>query len=570
MEKDEGKSSYNVQFSVEDDEKDILEQENESKTENESSELKEEKKTDLQKRKSKTKRKKIIRWVIYIISMLIMIGVMFHSKRLYDLVSSYTFLPDKYIQYLTYGLIGVNIFFSIFAFLPNVNNLNKILQSILCLGLAYGLVMANLVIIPNFKGQLERMFIEVPTEGELMINVYVLKDSEIADVSDLPGKVVGIQSQLDVEYQDYALKVINRELEGEPVESKAYEDIYSIVEALYAGEVDAIMLNESYAEIIAENDDFLSYNEDTRVVYTCVQKISLEYDSANVGDVTTEPFIIMLGGSDSRNYKSLKATTKAGRTDVNMLLVVNPTTKQVLVITIPRDGYVALWGNKNCMDKLTHATVYSIKAWQQTVNALFDIKINYYFRVNFLSIVKIIDAMGGLEINNPYYFETRACFDPVTYAENVYAAFPEGKITLTGGQTLGYVRERKGRKPDGTSIGDYGRNRHQAIVVDALIKQVTSVSTITNIGEILKAVEGTFFTDISMDAIYALAQMQLNDMATWDVVQHNITGKGAYRTSYAMGQSTGKTYSVVILNEDHIKRAKTMIKQILNNEIIKK
>ncbi len=564
-ETNEEKRSKDIQFSVDEEiENDFSEQKIETQNSNS-----DESKKELEKKRKKLKRKKIIKWIIYIISMVVMVGVMFHSKKLYDLVSSYTFLPGKYIDYLKYGLIGVNIFFSIFAFLPNVNNLNKILQSILCVGLAYALAMAN-IIIPDYKGQMERIWTDIPTEGDLMINVYVLNESEVTDIHDLQGKVIGIQSQLDVEYQDYALKVINREFEGEQVESKAYEDIYSIVEALYAGEIDAIMLNESYVDIVSENNDFLTFKEDTRVVYTCVQKISLEYDTDGVGNITTEPFVILVGGSDNRNFKNLFVTKGAGRTDVNMLVVVNPVTKQVLIITIPRDSYVPLWGDSRCMDKLTHATVYSISAWQKTVSALFNVKVNYFFRVNFLSIVKIIDAMGGLEIDNPYYFVSNACMDPVTFKENVTCEFPEGKIVLTGGQVLGYTRERKGYKPDGTQIGDYGRNAHQGIVVDALIKQVTSVSTITNIKELLEAVDGTFFTDISLDSIYALAQMQLNDMATWNVVKHNLTGSGAYKTSYAMGQYNGQTYSVVILNEKSLNKAKTLIQKILNNEIIQK
>lgn len=562
----EENNSDGIQFSVDEArENDLSEQKIEILNSNNDKNIK----TESEKNQEKMKRKKIVKWVIYIISMVVMIGVMFHSKRLYDLLSSYTFLPTKYIDYLRYGLIGVNVFFSIFAFLPNVNNLNKILQSILCVALAYALAMAN-IIVPDYKGQLERMWIEVPNEGDLMINVYVLNESEVMEIYDLQGKIIGIQSQLDAEYQDYALKVINREFEGEPVESKAYEDIYSIVEALYAGEVDAIMLNESYIEIVSENEDFLTFKEDTRVVYTCTQKISLDYDSASIGNITTEPFIILIGGSDSRNYNTLFTSRGAGRTDVNMLAVFNPVTKQVLIITIPRDSYVALWGDSGCMDKLTHATVYSISTWQQTINALFGIKVNYFFRVNFLSIVKIIDAMGGLEINNPYYFTTNACFDVETMSEVGYAEFPEGIITLTGSQVLGYTRERKGYKPDGTQIGDYGRNEHQGIVLEALIKQATSVSTITNISEILKAVEGTFFTDITVDSIYALAQMQLNDMATWSVIKHNLTGSGASRTSYALGQNSGLTYSVVILHEGPLKQAKAMIQQILNNEIIQK
>lgn len=564
MEKNEGNNVSNVQFSVDDDIKaEIFQQEIDvKKTDN-----KGEEKKNSKKKGPNMERKKIIRWIIYGVSIVVMLGVMFHSKRLYDLISSYIFLPDKYIQYLAFGLLGINLFFAIFAFLPNVNNLNKILQSILCIVLAYALAMAN-IMVPNYKGQWERVFVEVPTEGDLMINVYVLNSSEVVDINGLQGKVIGIQSQLDVEYQDYALKVINREFEGNPVESKAYEDIYSIVEALYAGEIDAIMLNESYADIVAGNDDFLTFKEDTRVVYTCVQKISLEYNSENVGDITTEPFIMLIGGSDDRNFNNLFVTTGAGRTDVNMLLVANPITKQVLVVTIPRDSYVALWGDINCMDKLTHATVYSISCWQQTINWLFDVKTNYFFRVNFLSIVKIIDAMGGLKIDNPYEFETHACLNMENYTEGGYAHFPEGEIVLTGAQTVGYVRERYGSKPDGTGIGDFGRNEHQAIVVAALIRQITSVSTITNIGPLLKAIEGTFFTDITIDEIYALAQMQLDDMATWKVIQHKLTGYSAGKPSYAMGKNSGRVYSMVILNEQSLEQAKNLIKKILNSEVI--
>lgn len=558
----EESSSNDIKFSVD------LKKENELaelKIETQTSNEDKEKRIELEKNKKKMKRKKIIRWVIYIISIVVMIGVMFHSIKLYELISSYTFLPVKYVKYIAYGLIGINAFFSIFAFLPNVNNLNKVLQSILCLGLAYALVITTTIVLPDFKGQLERMFVEVPTEGELMINVYVLTESEINDIHSLQGQIVGIQSQFDVEYQDYALKVINRELEGEPVESKSYDDIYSIVEALYAGEIDAILLNESYADIVSENEDFLTFKEKTKVIYTCVQKVNLEYDSANVGDITTEPFIILIGGSDSRNYKNLFNTSKVGRTDVNMLLVANPTTKQVLIITIPRDSYVALKGDSNCMDKLTHASVYGISAWQKTVNALFDVKINYFFRVNFVSIVKIIDALGGLKINNPYEFSTKSCLDPVTYEGDVYAHFPEGEIVLTGSQAIGYVRERYGKKPDGSSIGDFGRNEHQAIVLAALIKKVTSVSTITNISSLLTAVEGTFFTDISIDSIYALAQMQLNDMATWKVTQQHLKGSGGSRPSHAMG---GRLLSMVILNTKSLDKAIELINKVLNNEII--
>ena len=521
------------------------------------------------KKKKKTSKRPNI--FVYIIAALIMIATIYLSYRTYTLISSYTFLPEKYIKISLYVLIGFCGFFSIIAFLPNINNLNKILQSVICALLSVALVMVN-IYLPTIKGQLERTFTAIPDEGDLLINVYVLKDNGYTSITDLEGKTIGVQTDLDQEYQEYAIKVINREFEGEDVVTKEYEDIYTLTEALYNKEVDAILLNETYATIISQNDDFLEFTNDTSVLYTCVQKIKLNFNTTEVGNITTQPFVVLVGGNDEWENKMAESTTGyVGRTDVQMLVVVNPNTKQVLIITIPRDSYVPLFGNSYKMDKLTHASIYGYDAWVETVSSFLDVDINYFVRINFASLVNIINAIGGVDVDNPYYFESEYCMYWSEQDQRTYTylqEYPEGNIHLDGSQALGYVRERYYIKEDGTNIGDVGRNQHQAIVLKAMIKKLTTVETITHIEDLFKAIEGTFVTNINTDQIYALVQMQLDDMATWNINQYSLSGYGSYETSYAMGQSTGNTYSVLILYSDMVNKAKQYIDQVLDGQII--
>ena len=512
----------------------------------------------------KAKKNKKPNIVIYIMSILIFAGLVFFSAKLYLLLTSpsYSFIPAKYITYLLIGLIIIVVFFGIYALLP-VNNLNKILSSILSALLATAMAFGS-ILIPQYKGTFEKMWVEVPTEGTLNINVYVLNDSDIQSILDLTGKKVGTQSQLDSEYQEYAFVSINHELNGKQVEQVSYDDIYSVVEALYAHEIDALLLNETYVDIVGENNDFQTFIDDIRLVYTCPQKIELSFNSNAVENITEQPFTIMIGGNDEWTYNKINNVVKCGRTDVNILAVVNPITKQVLLITIPRDSYLGLDGDPNKKDKLTHATMYSIDCWEKTIEGLFDNEINYYFRVNFSSVINVVDALSGLDINNPYKFTTDyiAVYNPETKkATRTTETFEKGLIHLDGIHALAYCRERKR-----LSNGDFGRNEHQAIIIQALIDKITSVEGITHIQDLLQSVAGTFATDISLDQIYALAQMQLDDMANWQIVSYSIKGHGEYAYSYTWGSDL----SMVMVDENSVVEAKEYLNKIYSNQKITK
>ncbi|MBQ4252257.1 MAG: LCP family protein, partial [Erysipelotrichaceae bacterium] len=481
---------------------------------------------------------------------------------LYTVVSGMPIIPQKYIEYLVYGLLGLGALTLLVALLAIKSRGAKVFQSVMCLLLAGAMVYGSLEI-PKFQGTFERMWTVIPEEGEMNINVYVAASSPIRKLDDLLDKKVAIVKGIDEDYQDYALKVISNELGGKTLTTSEYEDIYAAAEALNNGETEALLLNQSYAEILGDNVEFTDFNEKNRILYTCIQKIKLDFDTTAVGDITTSPFVIMVGGRDDWGYTRINKTTSAGRTDTNMLMVVNPKTKQLLVVTIPRDSYVALDGNKKKMDKLTHATVYSLNTWLKSVSSFLDVDINYFLRINFSSFINVVDAIGGIDVVNPSYFKTtynpHYTIDGQVVVKNY--EFPEGPLHLDGRMALCFVRERHYGNQ-----GDLGRNKRQAIAIKAIIDKVTTVEQITHFADLMKAVEGTFFTDINVNQIYALAQMQLNDMATWDIVSYSLSGKSEKATSYAMGTGNGPIFDVVKISDSSLQKAQNLITKVLNNE----
>lgn len=453
-------------------------------------------------------------------------------------------LPRKYLVAMLAVLIPFNLFFGYIGLSKKVNSLNKGLQIFFCSLLSAAMIFVSIVIPQRYQGRIEQMFTPLPDTTELHLNIYVMKDSPATELQQLSGKTMGIQKELDGENQEVAVEDINKMVTGEAINMVVMTDIYGAAEALYNGTVDAVLLNEVYADILADNTDFASFIDDTRIIYTVTQEVVDEHNKPVPG-ITNTPFVVAVAGNDSYSYSNLKPSSR-GRTDVNILLVVNPNTKQVLMITIPRDSYLPINGNNNKKDKLTHASVYGMKTWVKTLEKAFDCDINYYVRVNFSSLVNVVDAIGGIDIDNPYSF--------TAYGNKDYY-YPTGMIHLDGDKALGYCRERKS-----LSNGDMGRNAHQGIVLKALIAKATSKDIITKFDDLLDAVKGSFVTDLTVDEMYELVRMQLNDMATWKVTTYNLTGKSGMAPSYAYG---GRNLAMVFLNDDKVATAKQKIQDML-------
>ena len=160
-------------------------------------------------------------------------------------------------------------------------------------------------------------------------------------------------------------------------------------------------------------------------------------------------FSIYISGIDTSGNIS-----NVSRSDSNTVVTVNTETHQVLLTSIPRDYYVTLH-SKNAKDKLTHSGIYGIAETVNTVEDLLDTDINYYVRVNFTTVIKLVDTLGGIDVNSDYAF-TSGEFN-----------FVKGMNHMNGKQALAFSRERHAFKD-----GDNQRIKNQQKVIEAIINKV--------------------------------------------------------------------------------------------------
>ncbi len=370
----------------------------------------------------------------------------------------------------------------------------------------------------------------------IVVSVYVRQDSEYETLEQLKNHNVGVRPDPMNDTMAQAVEQLKEDL-AQQVRVAEYADYTQLIQALKDEEVDAILLDEGMVANITEffDADFLNWarmlSESARVE----QEIEIE----NV-DVTKTPFIVYISGMDTKgNYP----IADNGRSDVNQIAVINPIAKKILLINTPRDTYVALSGDPAKMDKLTHAGVYGINCSIDTLEALYDININYYVKVNFNSLIRIVDALGGITAESDYAFKAGKY------------TFHKGLNDLNGDQALAFVRHRYNLPG-----GDMQRGVHQQRVIQAILKKLMSPAMISNFPEVLTAITDNTKTNLSSDSINALIQMQLTDMAPWEIQTYAMFGKGLKGALYAFG--TPVQYDVLTAPEEQIAEIQMLIRQI--------
>lgn len=265
-------------------------------------------------------------------------------------------------------------------------------------------------------------------------------------------------------------------------------------------------------------------------------------------NMTIHPFVVYLSGIDSRDVSTIKDKALS---DVNMMIAINPKTKKVLMVNIPRDYYVGLWGDPDKMDKLTHAGSHGVDCSIATVEAIFDIKTDYCVKVNFKSVVDIVEALDGITVQSEFNFSSSASLSGKTYT------FKVGENKLTGDQALAFARERKSFQK-----GDIQRSIHQQVIIKSIFNKIISPAILnpSKLNGILKAITSNMKTNISASDIKALVRMQQNDMASWDIQTTYVEGTGTMRPTYSMGS---QKLSVKIPDEASIATAKQALEAIL-------
>ncbi len=366
-------------------------------------------------------------------------------------------------------------------------------------------------------------------------SVLVLKDSKYGEITDLKSKTIGFQKN------NPNLTLAEEELQKAVSFDTKEDDLATLTLALSDNGIEAISIASTYLEVLKDNqEDF--YNS-VKVIYT--YEIRYQKDTtASDTDITSEPFIIYISGSDSRGKIS-----NADRSDVNMLAVVNPKTHKILLVSVPRDYYVQLHGTTGTKDKLTHAGIYGIDMSKNTMADLFGVEIAHTAKVGFTGVENIVDALNGVDINSDTKFSAwtdRSC------------VYNVGPMHLDGRCALAYARERHAY-----ASGDRHRVQNQQEVLSAIIKKATSAQYLVRYTDILASLEGSFTTSLSYNDITNFAKAQLNSMQGWNIESISVDGTGAMLPTYSMGS---QPLYVMIPDQSTVDTAKAKIAEVMGEE----
>lgn len=381
------------------------------------------------------------------------------------------------------------------------------------------------------------------TEKEtISVSVVVMQDSSAQTLSDIKNGLLGYNASYDNDIIENACKAIQEETGTSP-RIDPYSQYKYLADGLYYGDADAIIFNEAYRVLFESSHE--NFDSETRVLKTFSLESEEKLASSAVSDVTKDCFIVYVSGIDARGEVTAKS-----RTDANMLVAVNPTTHQVLLLGIPRDYYVPFHSNGE-RDKLTHSGMYGINESIATLEDLMGIEINYYARVNFSAAVNIIDAMGGVDVYSPVAFTT---------LDNKYE-IDEGTNHMDGNKALYFMRSRKM-----LSGGDNDRVSNQIRVIRAMLDELMSFSTIANYNKILSAAETSVQTNMTSTEVQQLIQMQLKDMSSWDIQNYQLSGSDLYTTEAYMTRGT-RTY-VMEPDMESVALGTELLDKMLNNETV--
>lgn len=350
-----------------------------------------------------------------------------------------------------------------------------------------------------------------------VISIYVLKESRYKSLEDLQGIKIGIQTEKDNSTIMSSLSQIEDDMEHS-VDTEDFGDYAKLGDAIIDGDIQAIVVDQSYMALLEANHEGI--DERLRSIY----KIETEEKIKSVTeetDVTTNPFIVYVTGIDT--YGSVSTIS---RTDVNLLVCVNPNKRQILMVSIPRDTLVTLH-SKGKKDKLTHSAMYGIDETITTIEDYLDLNVNYYAKTNFSGITNIIDALGGVSIDSPY--------NDFTTMHGNYR-IKKGINNMDGDMALCFVRERYA-----LPNGDFDRGKNQQRLLQAMIKKALSPKIITNYNNILSAVEGCFETNMSAKNIKSFINKQLENGGSWEMLNVQVTGK-SYKTTKTYSMPGQKTY----------------------------
>lgn len=468
---------------------------------------------------------KKINALVKIFSILFDISLIFLLINIYKL----NVIPNKYLLIIFTLIILLGFSITLISIKVKDKKVNIMLNIILLLLIVGSIVLSYYIIkTDNFFSSLEEV------KEEQLYYVVVKKNSDYKKLDDLNNKKMAIFENQSKNYK----KVLNEIEKSIDIKDKKYINVNDIVNDLSEGKVDSLLINSNNKELLDEN--ITNFNENTKIIAKFSIDMIKQKEKKEKEYKENEPFNILISGIDTNGN-----INKVSRSDVNIIMSVNPRTHEILLTSIQRDMYVQLHGTNGIKDKLTHAGIYGIDMSRQTIEDFLNIDIPYYIRVNFDSVIKLVDTIGGIDIYNDVAFKGGTRY------------FEQGNIHLNGKQALEYARERK-KMPN----GDWTRGEHQKVIITAIINKVSSSKELlNNYVDILNNSKDIIQTNIPTDIIKKYVKKQIENMSPWKIT--SLTVKGDHSDNLETYSMPGVKLYVTIPDEASRKEVESQLDEFM-------
>ena len=430
--------------------------------------------------------------LVQLLLSVILLGVVWNSGM----------VPGKYLA----ALFGVLIllfgaFFALQFLKSKVYILGIVLSIIIDIVLAFGIY---------YMLEANQMLADVGGATYKTDNMIVVvrADDDAENIIDAKNYTFGTQTTQDQENNQLMLEDVTKVLGQEP-DLKEYANVQELAQGLLDGEIGAAIYNEAFNGII--EDTIPEYTDQIKILYQYgIETEIVQEEQATV----TEPFNIYISGIDVSG-----PITTNSRSDVNIIMTVNPSTHKILLTTTPRDYYVTIPNvSGEQRDKLTHAGIYGVDASMATLESIYGIDISYYARVNFDSLVEIVDALGGVDVYSEYEFTGRG------------QHFTQGYNHVDGEAALKFARERYSFES-----GDNQRGKNQEALLTAILQKAMSPAILANASELITSVSDSVETNMTRTEMAQFINQQLADAADWTIESVAATGTGDNQACYSSG-----------------------------------
>ena len=363
------------------------------------------------------------------------------------------------------------------------------------------------------------------------------KDSALKEIEEIDGHTIGTYVSEEPVYVA-AKKKLTKKITANFQPSSSTEEMAN---STLSGAFETTLMSKPHYDALSDQVD--GFKKGTKVLYKFNIKMS-EADLAKHVNVRKEPFNIYISGLDVSGKIDVTS-----RSDVNMIMTVNPKTNKIVLTSLPRDSVITMREKGGAVDKLTHTGIYGMGCSLAAVEDLTGLDMNYYVKVNYTTVKKVVDAIGGIDVKSDYEFDT--------HGMKAKFHFKKGKNHLDGEHALAFARERKSF-PD----GDIQRNRNQAKVMQAMIKKASSSRTILlNATNILNSTKDYMQINMSEKEIKDLIKMQIAKNPDWSFKRQSVEGTPTLMQCYSTGSYN---VSVIQVSDKSLKKCVNKITRVMN------